>query len=236
MREIGIEGEAADLFAGEKICEAEDSLFVVLNEKRQTAVFDAVTGEDVSGQENAEELVDGVVLDRLFFNNEDGVRSGNGKSLAVISGKNTISIMDEEGNLTESIEGTGNAVRGINWLGSKLFWMETAKDGLWLCDKDGRILVDTEEKISDIREETEWLSLAESKGEMIVQFHNTLFRIDRDTRTLSGRIHNVLGYNPMTDTLMLEEQDENGEHVYISNLYTPGDLRKKGDRILNGSE
>ena len=236
LREIGIEGEAADLFAGEKICEAEDSLFVVLNEKRQTAVFDAVTGEDVSGQENAEELVDGVVLDRLFFNNEDGVRSGNGKSLAVISGKNTISIMDEEGNLTESIEGTGNAVRGINWLGSKLFWMETAKDGLWLCDKDGRILVDTEEKISDIREETEWLSLAESKGEMIVQFHNTLFRIDRDTRTLSGRIHNVLGYNPMTDTLMLEEQDENGEHVYISNLYTPGDLRKKGDRILNGSE
>ena len=49
-------------------------------------------------------------------------------------------------------------------------------------------------------------------------------------------LHNVLGYNPMTDTLMLEEQDENGEHVYISNLYTPGDLRKKGDRILNGSE
>jgi hypothetical protein len=154
----------------------------------------------------------------------------------VISGKNTITITDEEGNRTDSIKGMGNAVMGINWLGSKLFWMETARDGLWLCDEDDRILVDTEDKISDIGEETEWLSLTEKQGELIVQFHNTLFRIDRDTRTLSCRIHNVLGYNPMTDTLMLEEQDQNGEHVYISNLYTPGNLREKGDRIINGTE
>ena len=236
LREIRIEGEAADIFAGEKICEAEDSLFVVLNEKRQTAVFDAVTGEDVSGEKNSEEFVNEAVLDRLFINNEDGVRSENGKYLAVISGKNTITITDEEGNRTDSIEGMGNAVMGINWLGSKLFWMETARDGLWLCDEDDRILVDTEDKISGIGEETEWLSLTEKQGELIVQFHNTLFRIDRDTRTLSCRIHNVLGYNPMTDTLMLEEQDQNGEHVYISNLYTPGNLREKGDRIINGTE
>ena len=40
----------------------------------------------------------------------------------------------------------------------------------------------------------------------------------------------------MTDTLMLEEQDQNGEHVYISNLYTPGNLREMGDRIINGTE
>ena len=71
---------------------------------------------------------------------------------------------------------------------------------------------------------------------MIVLFHNTFFRIDRDTRTLSCRIHNVLGYNPMTDTLMLEDKDKTGAHVYIGDLYTPGDLREKGDRILNGTE
>jgi hypothetical protein len=114
--------------------------------------------------------------------------------------------------------------------------METAQDGLWLCDEDGRILVDAGETISDTGEETGRLSLTEKDGEMIVQFHDTLFRIDPDTRTLSCRIHKVLGYNPMTDTLMLEEKDWDGAHVYICDLYTPGDLREKGDRILNGTE
>ena len=236
LREIGIDGETADIFKGEKICQAEESRFVVWGENGRSAVFDAVTGEDLSGQENAGELVNGEVPDGLFFDNEEGVRSDDGKYLAVISGENSISITDKEGNQTKSIEGTGDAVRGINWLGSKLFWMETAQDGLWLCDEDGRILVDAGETISDTGEETGRLSLTEKDGEMIVQFHDTLFRIDPDTRTLSCRIHKVLGYNPMTDTLMLEEKDWDGAHVYISDLYTPGDLREKGDRILNGTE
>ena len=236
LREIRIDGEAADLFMGEKICEAEESRFVVLDGNGKSAVFDAVTGADMSAEENAEELMNGEVLSRLFFDNTEGVRSENGQYLAVISGGNTISITDKEGNQTKTIEGTGNAVRGINWLGNKLFWMETAEDGLWLCDEDGRIPVDSEDGISDIGEDAQWLSLTEKNGEMIVLFHNTFFRIDRDTRTLSCRIHNVLGYNPMTDTLMLEDKDKTGAHVYIGDLYTPGDLREKGDRILNGTE
>ena len=236
LREIRIDGEAADLFMGEKICEAEESRFVVLDGNGKSAVFDAVTGADVSAEENAEELMNGGVLSRLFFDNTEGVRSENGKYLAVISGGNTISITDKEGNQTKTIEGTGNAVSGINWLGNKLFWMETAEDGLWLCDEDGRIPVDSEDRISDIGEDAQWLSLTEKNGEMIVLFHNTFFRIDRDTRTLSCRIHNVLGYNPMTDTLMLEDKDKTGAHVYIGDLYTPGNLREKGERILNGTE
>ena len=236
LREIRIDGEAADLFMGEKICEAEESRFVVLDGNGKSAVFDAVTGADMSAEENAEELMNGGVLSRLFFDNTEGVRSENGKYLAVISGGNTISITDKEGNQTKTIEGTGNAVSGINWLGNKLFWMETAEDGLWLCDEDGRIPVDSEDRISDIGEDAQWLSLTEKNGEMIVLFHNTFFRIDRDTRTLSCRIHNVLGYNPMTDTLMLEDKDKTGAHVYIGDLYTPGNLREKGERILNGTE